>query len=61
MKAFLEQVVRRPCILVGASLGGAMAINLASEVCPELVDRVVLIDAQVRYLPIPADKVVLWW
>ena len=49
MKAFLEQVVRRPCILVGASLGGAMAINLASEVCPELVDKVVLIDAQVRF------------
>ena len=32
---------------VGASLGGAIAINLATEVCPELVDKVILLDAQV--------------
>ena len=50
MRAFLAQVVRRPCILVGTSLGGAIAINLAAEVCPEQVERVVLIDAQVVVL-----------
>ena len=32
---------------VGASLGGAIAINLATDVCPELVDKVVLLDGQV--------------
>ena len=42
--------VRRgqPCILVGASLGGAVAINLATEICPELVKKLILIDAQVK-------------
>lgn len=48
MKAFLEQVVKEPCILVGASLGGGMAVNLAADVCPELVTKLVLIDPQVR-------------
>ena len=62
LKCFLEQVVglgvrSQPgmqsdgtadrCILVGASLGGAIAVNLAAEVCPELIDKVILIDAQV--------------
>ena len=47
LKCFIEQVLKRPCILVGASLGGAIAINLAAEVCPELVRKVVLINAQV--------------
>ena len=32
---------------MGASLGGAIAINLATDVCPELVDKVVLLDGQV--------------
>lgn len=49
MKCFLQQIVTEPCILVGASLGGAVAINLATEICPELVERLVLIDAQVRF------------
>jgi pimeloyl-ACP methyl ester carboxylesterase len=48
LKAFIEQVVQEPCILVGASLGGGVAINLATEVCPELVSKLVLIDPQVR-------------
>lgn len=47
LKAYLQQVVKQKCVLVGASLGGGIAINLAAEVCPELVEDVVLIDAQV--------------
>lgn len=46
LKAFIQQVVRQPCILAGASLGGGVAINLAVETCPELVKKLVLIDAQ---------------
>jgi len=45
LKCFIEQVVGKPCILVGASLGGALAITIAADY-PELVERVVLIDAQ---------------
>jgi len=48
MECFLKQVVAKPCILVGASLGGAVAINLATEICPELVKKLILIDAQVK-------------
>lgn len=46
LKQFLLQVVQRKCVLVGASLGGGIAINLATEICPELVEKVVLLDAQ---------------
>lgn len=46
LKSFIREVVGEPCILVGASLGGAIAILLATE-SPELVEKVVLIDAQV--------------
>lgn len=46
LKSFIKEVVGEPCIVVGASLGGAIAILLATE-SPELVEKVVLIDAQV--------------
>jgi pimeloyl-ACP methyl ester carboxylesterase len=49
LKSFIKEVVGEPCIVVGASLGGAIAILLATE-SPELVERVVLIDAQVTDL-----------
>jgi len=45
LKSFITNVVGRKCIIVGASLGGALAITLAVE-SPELVEKVVLIDAQ---------------
>ena len=45
LKSFVRDVVKEPCVIVGASLGGALAITLAVE-SPELVDQVVLIDAQ---------------
>lgn len=45
LKSFIQTVVGQPCVIVGASLGGALAITLAVE-SPELVDKVVLIDAQ---------------
>jgi pimeloyl-ACP methyl ester carboxylesterase len=46
LRCFIRQVIgNQKCVAVGASLGGALAINLAAE-SPELVDRVVLIDAQ---------------
>jgi pimeloyl-ACP methyl ester carboxylesterase len=48
LKAFLEQVVKTECILVGASLGGGVAINLAVDMCSDLVKAVILVDAQVR-------------
>jgi hypothetical protein len=46
LKSFITDIVGEPCIVVGASLGGAIAILLATE-APELVEKVVLIDAQV--------------
>ena len=45
LKSFVRNVVKQPCVIVGASLGGALAITLAVE-SPELVSQVVLIDAQ---------------
>lgn len=45
LKSFLNNVVKTPCVLVGASLGGAIAIITATE-SPTLVKKVVLIDAQ---------------
>ena len=50
LKCFLQKVVEQPCILVGASLGGGIAIKLATDICPELVEKLVLIDAQVGYI-----------
>lgn len=47
VKSFLQQVVKKPCVLLGASLGGAIAINLAVDE-PQLVDKVALLNAQVR-------------
>jgi Alpha/beta hydrolase family len=49
LKSFIKEVVGEPCVVVGASLGGAIAILLATE-SPELVEKVVLIDAQVTDL-----------
>jgi pimeloyl-ACP methyl ester carboxylesterase len=51
LRAFIEQVVlpeagTERVVLLGASLGGAIAINLAAEECPQLVDSLLLIDAQ---------------
>jgi pimeloyl-ACP methyl ester carboxylesterase len=51
LREFLRQVVGKPCVLVGASLGGGIAINAAVETCPELVKGVILIDAQVYRCP----------
>lgn len=47
IKSFIEQVVKQPCVLVGASLGGGIAINFAVEIMPSLVSKLVLIDPQV--------------
>lgn len=46
LKSFITDIVGEPCVVVGASLGGAIAILLATE-APALVEKVVLIDAQV--------------
>eukprot|EP01036_Dinobryon_divergens_P043521 gene43521-57945_t len=45
LREFIKTKIDGPCILVGASLGGAIAIILAVD-SPELVEKVVLIDAQ---------------
>lgn len=42
---FLRDVVAQPCVVAGASLGGAMAID-AAVTSPETVRGLVLIDAQ---------------
>ena len=47
LKTFIKEVIGGPCILVGASLGGTIAINLATEICPDLIDELILIDPQV--------------
>jgi len=44
LQAFCEQVIRQPVVLVGASMGGGVAIDLTVS-SPELIDRLVLIDA----------------
>ena len=41
LKSFVKNVVGQPCVIVGASLGGALAITLAVE-SPELVSQVVI-------------------
>ena len=43
IKCFIEQVIGGPCVLLGASLGGAIAIILSAETCPNLVERLILI------------------
>jgi pimeloyl-ACP methyl ester carboxylesterase len=45
--SFWQQHIGRPMALVGGSLGGAMALDFALAY-PEAVEKLVLIDAQVR-------------
>lgn len=46
LRSFIKQVCgSQPVIVVGASLGGALAITLAAD-SPKMVEKVVLIDAQ---------------
>ena len=44
LKAFCEQVVKEPVVLVGASMGGGVAIDFATSY-PDRVMKLVLIDA----------------
>ena len=44
LKAFCEQVIKEPVMLVGASMGGGVAIDFATSY-PEQVKQLVLIDA----------------
>ena len=43
LKAFCEQVIKEPIVLVGASMGGGVAIDFATSY-PETVMKLVLID-----------------
>ena len=45
LKAFCENVVGRPVVLLGASLGGTVCLDFVLE-HPELVEKLVLVDAQ---------------
>ena len=45
LRSFIEQRIGRPVTVLGASLGGTVAIDFAVR-HPELVDRLVLVDAQ---------------
>ncbi|MEM8504775.1 MAG: alpha/beta hydrolase [Cyanobacteria bacterium P01_D01_bin.1] len=44
LKAFFEQVIKEPVVLVGASMGGGVAIDFATSY-PEWVKQLILIDA----------------
>jgi pimeloyl-ACP methyl ester carboxylesterase len=43
--SFWQEHIQRPMVLVGSSLGGAIALDFALEY-PEAVEKLVLIDAQ---------------
>ncbi|MEL7067655.1 MAG: alpha/beta fold hydrolase [Cyanobacteria bacterium J06581_3] len=51
LAAFCEQVIGRPVVLVGASMGGGVAIELVTA-RPDLVQKLVLLDA-VGFAPAP--------
>jgi pimeloyl-ACP methyl ester carboxylesterase len=44
LKAFCEQVIKEPVVLIGASMGGGVAIDFATSY-PDQVKQLVLIDA----------------
>lgn len=46
LQKFIEDVVGRPSILLGTSLGGSVAIDFAAEYQREYVEKLVLVDAQ---------------
>jgi pimeloyl-ACP methyl ester carboxylesterase len=46
LRAFIEQHIGRPCVVLGASLGAATAIDLA-DAHPDLVSGLVIVDGQV--------------
>ena len=45
LHSFWQAQVKRPCVVVGASLGGTIAMDFALR-HPAAVSKVVLIDAQ---------------
>jgi len=45
LKAFIDQHIGRPVTLVGASLGGCVAIDMVLQY-PDLVHKLILVDAQ---------------
>lgn len=49
--SFWQQHIQRPMALVGGSLGGAIALDFALAY-PEAVEKLVLIDAQVKQNPV---------
>ena len=55
LASYLRTEIGRPVTLLGASLGGAVAIDLALEY-PDLVNRLVLVDAQ-AYTDRPASPI----
>lgn len=46
LQKFVEDVVGRPVILLGTSLGGSVAIDFAASYQHEWVEKLVLVDAQ---------------
>lgn len=46
LQKFIEDVVGRPVILLGTSLGGSVAIDFAASYQNEWVNKLVLVDAQ---------------
>lgn len=46
LRAFIEQIIGRPVVLMGTSLGGTIALDFVINGNAHLVDKLVLIDAQ---------------
>jgi pimeloyl-ACP methyl ester carboxylesterase len=46
-QAFIEQVIHRPVVMLGCSMGAAMALNMAA-VCPDIVAGVIALEAPFR-------------
>jgi len=45
LRSFIQNVIKKPVVIVGASLGGTVAIDMALN-HPDLVEKLVLVDAQ---------------
>ncbi|MBJ6759317.1 alpha/beta fold hydrolase [Myxococcaceae bacterium JPH2] len=52
LRAYCEQVVREPALVVGNSLGGALSVTLAAE-CPQWVKALALVAPAGAELPEP--------
>jgi pimeloyl-ACP methyl ester carboxylesterase len=55
LQEFWQTMIRRPMVIIGASMGGAAAIDFTQHF-PEAVDRLILIDSAGLQAPPPIGK-----